>query len=77
MNNRIATTWFGERERATCISVYTAAEFVGLAFLTPVLVWMKVRVRLALGVLFHRRARASSGRSSSTATIATRPSSAA
>ncbi len=43
MNNRIATTWFGERERATCISVYTAAEFVGLAFLTPLLVWMKVR----------------------------------
>ena len=42
MNNRIATTWFGERERATCIAVYTAAEFVGLAFLTPVLAWLKV-----------------------------------
>jgi MFS transporter, ACS family, D-galactonate transporter len=42
MNNRIATTWFGERERATCIAVYTSAEFVGLAFLTPLLAWLKV-----------------------------------
>jgi MFS transporter, ACS family, D-galactonate transporter len=42
INNRIATTWFGERERATCIAVYTAAQSVGLAFLTPVLVWLKV-----------------------------------
>jgi ACS family D-galactonate transporter-like MFS transporter len=42
INNRIATTWFGERERATCIAVYTSAEFVGLAFLTPVLAWLKV-----------------------------------
>ncbi len=42
INNRIATTWFGEKERATCIAVYTAAESVGLAFLTPALVWLKV-----------------------------------
>lgn len=42
INNRIATTWFGEKERATCIAVYTAAESVGLAFMTPVLVWLKV-----------------------------------
>ncbi len=42
MNNRIATTWFGERERATCIAVYTSAEYVGLAFLTPLLAWFKV-----------------------------------
>ena len=42
INNRIATTWFGERERASCIAVYTSAEFVGLAFLTPVLAWLKV-----------------------------------
>src|ERR1700712_919804 len=41
INNRIATTWFGEKERATCIAVYTAAESVGLAFLTPVLFWFK------------------------------------
>lgn len=42
INNRIATTWFGERERATCIAVYTSAEFVGLAFLTPLLARLKV-----------------------------------
>jgi ACS family D-galactonate transporter-like MFS transporter len=42
INNRIATTWFGEKERASCIAVYTSAEFVGLAFLTPVLAWLKV-----------------------------------
>jgi ACS family D-galactonate transporter-like MFS transporter len=42
INNRIATTWFGEKERASCIAVYTAAESVGLAFLTPVLAWLKV-----------------------------------
>ena len=42
MNNRIATTWFGEHERATCIAVYTSGEFVGLAFLTPLLAWLKV-----------------------------------
>jgi ACS family D-galactonate transporter-like MFS transporter len=43
INNRIATTWFGERERATCIAVYTAAESVGLAFLTPLIFWLKVQ----------------------------------
>jgi ACS family D-galactonate transporter-like MFS transporter len=42
MNNRIATTWFGERERATCVAVYSSAMFVGLAFLTPLLTWVKV-----------------------------------
>ncbi|WP_428485908.1 MFS transporter [Rhodopila sp.] len=42
INNRVATTWFGEGERATCIAVYTAAEYVGLAFLTPVLAWIAV-----------------------------------
>jgi len=28
--------------RATCIAVYTSAEFVGLAFLSPLLAWLKV-----------------------------------
>ena len=42
INNRVATTWFGEGERATCIAVYTAAEYVGLAFLTPLLAWIAV-----------------------------------
>jgi len=66
INNRIATTWFGEKDRATCIAVYTAAESVGLAFMNPVLVWLKVEfgwpsvfivtglLGLAWSLLFYR-----------------------
>jgi MFS transporter, ACS family, D-galactonate transporter len=36
-NNRIVTTWFPEYERARAIGMYTSGQFVGLAFLTPVL----------------------------------------
>jgi ACS family D-galactonate transporter-like MFS transporter len=43
INNRIVTTWFPERERATAIGFYTSGQFVGLAFLTPVLVWIQTR----------------------------------
>jgi len=43
LNNRIATTWFGERERASCIAIYTSGQWVGLAFLAPVLAWIQVR----------------------------------
>ena len=41
INNRVVTTWFPERERATAIGVYTSGQFVGLAFLTPLLAWMQ------------------------------------
>ena len=37
MNNRIVTFWMPERERASAISFYTSGQYVGLAFLTPVL----------------------------------------
>jgi MFS transporter, ACS family, D-galactonate transporter len=37
MCNRLVTTWFPERERAGAIGCYTSGQFVGLAFLTPVL----------------------------------------
>jgi MFS transporter, ACS family, D-galactonate transporter len=37
-NNRIVTTWFPVHERASAISIYTAGQYVGLAFLTPALV---------------------------------------
>jgi ACS family D-galactonate transporter-like MFS transporter len=43
INNRVVTTWFPERERATAIGFYTSGQFVGLAFLTPVLVWIETR----------------------------------
>lgn len=37
INNEIVTRWFPEKERASAIGIYTSGEFVGLAFLTPVL----------------------------------------
>ncbi|GAA4749623.1 MFS transporter [Flavisolibacter ginsenosidimutans] len=37
-NNRIATAWFPDNERASAIALYTSGQFVGLAFLTPLLV---------------------------------------
>jgi ACS family D-galactonate transporter-like MFS transporter len=43
INNRVVTTWFPERERATAIGFYTSGQYVGLAFLTPVLVMIQSR----------------------------------
>jgi ACS family D-galactonate transporter-like MFS transporter len=43
INNRVVTTWFPESERATAISFYTSGQFVGLAFLTPVLMFLQIR----------------------------------
>jgi len=40
INNRVVTTWFPETERARAIATYTSAQFVGLAFLTPLLSWL-------------------------------------
>lgn len=37
INNRIVTSWFPTNERASAISVYTSGQFLGLAFITPVL----------------------------------------
>ena len=42
INNRVVTTWFPEHERATAIGFYTSGQFVGLAFLTPALVYLQV-----------------------------------
>lgn len=42
INNRVVTTWFPERERASAIGFYTSGQFVGLAFLTPALAWLEV-----------------------------------
>ena len=36
-NNKIVTSWFPENERASAIAVYTSGQFIGLAFLMPVL----------------------------------------
>lgn len=37
-NNKIVTSWFPEKERASAIAVYTSGQFIGLAFLTPTLI---------------------------------------
>ncbi|WP_366139408.1 MFS transporter [uncultured Lutibacter sp.] len=38
INNLVVSRWFPESERASAIAVYTSGQFLGLAFLTPVLV---------------------------------------
>lgn len=38
MNNRIVTAWFPDHERASAIATYTSGQFIGLAFLSPLLV---------------------------------------
>ena len=43
-NNRIVTSWFPEKERASAIAVYTSGQFIGLAFLTPALVSLQYYV---------------------------------
>ncbi len=42
INNRIVTSWFPDNERASAIAVYTSGQFLGLAFLTPVLAAIQV-----------------------------------
>ncbi len=37
-NNIIVTKWFPEKERASAIAIYTSGQYIGLAFLTPILV---------------------------------------
>ncbi|WPR71100.1 MFS transporter [Flavobacterium sp. NG2] len=37
-NNSIVTKWFPEKERASAIGIYTSGQYIGLAFLTPLLV---------------------------------------
>ena len=39
-NSNIVGMWFPRKERARAIGVYTAAEYVGLGFLTPILFWL-------------------------------------
>jgi ACS family D-galactonate transporter-like MFS transporter len=38
INNFVVTSWFPDKERATAIAIYTCGQFLGLAFLTPVLI---------------------------------------
>jgi ACS family D-galactonate transporter-like MFS transporter len=38
-NSKIITMWCPRKERARAVGLYTAAEYVGLGFLSPVLFW--------------------------------------
>jgi ACS family D-galactonate transporter-like MFS transporter len=38
INNRVVTSWFPDSERAAAIAIYVSGQFIGLAFLSPVLV---------------------------------------
>jgi MFS transporter, ACS family, D-galactonate transporter len=42
INNRIVTSWFPDNERASAIALFVSGQFIGLAFLTPVLVALQV-----------------------------------
>lgn len=41
LNNIIVTNWFPEKQRASAISIYTSGQFIGLAFLFPILTWVQ------------------------------------
>ncbi|GEP98478.1 MFS transporter [Chitinophaga cymbidii] len=45
INNRVVSNWFPDNERASAIAVYTSGQFLGLAFLMPVL----SRIQLEVG----------------------------
>lgn len=39
-NSRVVATWFPQQERAFATGMYTFGEYVGLAFLSPILFWI-------------------------------------
>ncbi|QJU58299.1 MFS transporter [Sphingomonas sp. AP4-R1] len=43
INSRVVTTWFPEREKGAAVGIFGSAQFVGIAFLNPLLTWMLVR----------------------------------
>ncbi|MEO6150700.1 MAG: MFS transporter [Mucilaginibacter sp.] len=44
INNRVVSSWFPDNERAFAIAIYTSGQFLGLAFLMPVLSSIQVQV---------------------------------
>lgn len=41
-NSRVVATWFPQSERAFATGVYTVGEYIGLAFLSPILFWLLI-----------------------------------
>ncbi len=44
INNKVVTEWFPPQQRASAISVYVSGQYVGLAFLAPVLTILLVEI---------------------------------
>lgn len=44
INNKVVSSWFPDNERASAIAVYTSGQFLGLAFLMPVLAKIQLHV---------------------------------
>lgn len=42
-NSRIVATWLPQHERARGTSIYTVGEYIGLAFMSPVLYWIMAK----------------------------------
>ena len=42
-NNKIVTHWFPTEERAGAIAIYTSGQFIGLAFLLPILTYIQTQ----------------------------------
>ncbi|UAL52684.1 MFS transporter [Bacillus sp. CMF21] len=40
-NSKVAASWFPEKERARAVAIYTSGQFIGLAFLTPALIFLQ------------------------------------
>jgi MFS family permease len=41
INNQVTTAWFPDKERAGATGFYISGQFVGIAFLTPLLFWIQ------------------------------------
>ena len=42
INNKVVTQWFPNNERASAIAMYVSGQFIGLAFLSPILAMVQV-----------------------------------
>ncbi|HEX4118497.1 MAG TPA: MFS transporter, partial [Rhizomicrobium sp.] len=40
INNQVVTSWFPDRERGGAVGFYVSGQFIGLALLQPLLIWL-------------------------------------
>ena len=60
----IVAAWFPANERGTASAIFNSAQYFATVLFAPIMGWITHRVRLAVGVLLHGRASASSSASS-------------